>query len=215
MTVVTPLPPFRDLSTAIGTLRVVVGIWAIRKHMSDALIGLLQQRLLSICARMERLAARFQAGKLWRVGVLGEPRVLDATKADGEVAPAATRIWPTRIGWLLRLGEWRVAVFGLYVQAILETPEMVALLMACPQAGRIMRPLCRMLAVETRLLRPRAVVDGEAFYARSAKEIRDALPPRPPKPRTPRPAVDWGRIPLPRGVLAAARRQGFGKLPKD
>jgi len=33
--------------------------------------------------------------------------------------------------------------------------------------------------------------------------------------RKPRVPIDWGRIPLPRGVLAAAKRQGFGKVPRD
>jgi len=27
--------------------------------------------------------------------------------------------------------------------------------------------------------------------------------------------VDWGNIPLPRGMLAWAKKQGFGKVPKD
>ncbi len=33
--------------------------------------------------------------------------------------------------------------------------------------------------------------------------------------RKPRPPVQIGRIPLPRGVLSWARRQGFGKVPPE
>jgi hypothetical protein len=73
----------------------------------------------------------------------------------------------------------------------------VALLTAAPQAARVLRPLCRMLAVETSLLRP-----GEAPAVRPVATK---------KARKPRVKVDWGRIPLPRGVLSAARRQGFAK----
>ena len=42
-------------------------------------------------------------------------------------------------------------------------------------------------------------------------------PPAPAKPRVrkPRAKVDRGRTPLPRGMLAVARRQGCRKLPRD
>ena len=90
---------------------------------------------------------------------------------------------------------------------ILERPEMVELLVAAPQAARILRPVCRMLAVETSLLRP-----GVAAREVVAVEVRPMVKVR---VRRPRVVVDWGRIPLPRGVLAAARRQGFGKVPRD
>jgi hypothetical protein len=80
---------------------------------------------------------------------------------------------------------------------------MVALLVAAPQAARILRPLCRMLAVETSLLRPG--VDGAVVPDEVVEVVRVRV-------RKPRVAIDFGRIPLPRGVLAAARRQGFGKV---
>jgi hypothetical protein len=86
---------------------------------------------------------------------------------------------------------------------------MVALLVAAPQAARILRPVCRMLAVETSLLRPR--LEGAAVEI-EAGEIAPVAPVVKQRVRLPREAVDWGRIPLPRGVLSAARRQGFGKV---
>jgi hypothetical protein len=84
---------------------------------------------------------------------------------------------------------------------VLETPEMVALLEAAPQAARILTPLCRMLAIESSVLRPGAA--GPAV-----PEVKAETPKR---VRTPRAKVDWGRIPIPRGGLAAVRRQGIGK----
>jgi hypothetical protein len=103
---------------------------------------------------------------------------------------------------------YRAAGYGCQLRVILEQPEMVALLRASPQAGRILQPLCRMLAVETALLRPR--LPGDAAIV--AVEVAPVVKVRVRKPRAP---VDWGRIPLPRGVLSAARRQGFGKVPRD
>jgi hypothetical protein len=117
-----------------------------------------------------------------------------------------------KFGWLVWLVGWQAAGYGSQLRTVLETPEMVALLEASPQAGRMLRPICRMLAVETSLLRlparvRRLVVDvamddavvGSAGVAR--KQDRKIVEP-------------W-RIPLPRGVLAAARRQGYGKIPVD
>jgi hypothetical protein len=78
---------------------------------------------------------------------------------------------------------------------VLQSPEMAALLAASPQAGRILRPLCRALAFELPGLPPRP----------KAK-------PRPRRPRAARPKPEPFRIPLPRGVISAARRAGFGKV---
>ena len=99
------------------------------------------------------------------------------------------------------------------MRTILGQPEMVELLLAAPQAARILRPLCRMLAVETSLLRPRAAgaavePEAQAPGEIAASEVTGEIRKRVRRARVP---VDWGRIPLPRGVLAAARRRGFGK----
>ena len=132
---------------------------------------------------------------LRRVVVVAEKVAVERVKVE--------RIWPYRFGWLLPLmGPFRHdgVARGSQLQAILERPEVVALLIASPQAARILRPLCRMLAVDTSVLRP-----GRVARVKPAKVVAVRV-------RKPRPAVDWGRIPLPRGVLAAARRQGFGKV---
>jgi hypothetical protein len=68
---------------------------------------------------------------------------------------------------------------------------MVALLAACPQAIRVLKPLCRALAIETAVLQPGAVVAVKAPRVRV-------------KP-------DTGRVPIPRGVMAWVRRERSGK----
>ena len=190
----------------IRCLRGAVGGWGGRGWLSQVLVMLLYRRLGGICGQMERLCLRFQAGRLWR----REPR-----EGAGESGAAAgglrTRVgvawgWPGRFGWLVRAAAWHAAGYGCQLRAVLGQPEMVALLIAAPQAARILRPLCRMLAVETALLRPRpagAVAEIESVAV---------IPVAKPRVRVARAPVDWGRIPLPRGVLSAARRQGFGKV---
>ena len=184
----------------------VVDSWGVRQWLSAALLGLLHQRLCQIAFKMERMLARFQAGKLWRLA----PRAVVVKAVAGEVEArvivAPARIWPTRFAWLVRLGGYRVAGCGGQLQAVLERPEMVALLLAAPQAGRILRPLCRMLAVDRSWLRPRPA----GSVVEVAAEVLAAVVKK--RVRKPREVIDFGRIPLPRGVLSAARRLGFGRV---
>jgi hypothetical protein len=114
------------------------------------------------------------------------------------------RVWPFRFGWLVRAAAYRAAVHGAQLQEILGRPEMAELLIAAPQARRILGPVCRMLAVEASLLRPRP--EGVAEIA-----VAEVIPKTRARVRCARVPVDFGRIPLPKGVLAAARRQGFAK----
>ncbi len=84
------------------------------------------------------------------------------------------------------------ACFGSQLRTLLAEPEMAALVRDVAQARRILGPMCRMLGVELQVWPERVAVPRKVA----------------PRVRTP---VDFGRIPLPRGVLAAAKRQGFGK----
>ncbi len=189
--------PYLDLSMVIRALRGAVGGWG---FLGPALMMLLYRRLGGICGDMERLSARFQAGRLWRV--LARAEGVGRAGGGGPARGALGLGLPRGFGWLVRIALYRAAGYGSQLRVILAQPEMVALLMAAPQAGRILRPLCRMLAVEAALLRPRPA--GEAVLAEVAPVVQ-------PRVRVPRPVVDFGRIPLPRGVIAAARRQGIRK----
>jgi hypothetical protein len=189
----------------IRCLRGAVGGWGGRGWLSQVLVMLLYRRLGGICGQMERLCLRFQAGRLWR----REPR-----EGAGESGAAAgglrTRVgvawgWPGRFGWLVRAAAWHAAGYGCQLRAVLGQPEMVALLIAAPQAARILRPVCRMLAIETSVLRPRVAGDVEVAAEVVVAVVKVRV-------RKKRPPIDWGRIPLPRGVLSAARRQGFGRV---
>ena len=113
------------------------------------------------------------------------------------VAKTGARIWPGRFGWLVRAASYQAAGYGCQLQHVLEQPEMIELLKASPQAARLLRPVCRMLAIETSLLHPGVVVPEPVV-----REVK-------PRVRKPRPKLDFGRIPLPRGVLTAVRRRRF------
>jgi hypothetical protein len=74
---------------------------------------------------------------------------------------------------------------------VLEHPEMKALLAAAPQAARVLRPVCRALAIEPAVL-------GQVVTVRVKPPVRVV-----------REKVDTGRVPVPRGVLAWVRRDRF------
>jgi len=182
--------PYLNLSAVLRASRGEVGGWTVRGLLSEVLALLLYRRLGEICSKIERLAARFQAGQLRR-------RAPGARIGVRNAAKTGTRIWPGRFAWLVRAAGYQAAGYGCQLRHVLEQPEMVALLKASPQAARILRPVCRMLAIETAVLRPGVAVP---------EPVVRVVKPRVRKARVP---IDWGRIPLPRGVLTAVRRRRF------
>jgi len=117
--------------------------------------------------RLARLIAKLQAG------TLAPPR--PRTAATTPPVPRAPKLrLPNRHAWLIRLVQ-RTAQLYPQLEILVGRPEMAELLAAAPQAGRILRPLCRMLGI-----RPLAPV------------LR--LPPRPRRARPPKPAPTIARI---------------------
>eukprot|EP01037_Dinobryon_pediforme_P017219 gene17219-17411_t len=187
-----PQSPFLNLTSVLRGLQGALGGWCGLGLVQHALGILLWGRVGAAILRMEGLVARFLAGRL-RVGGgrAGVVRVAAARVA---------RVWPGGFAWLIRMAGWRSAAYGSQLRAVLETPEMVALLTASPQAGRVLRPICWMLGVEASLLRPGVVVVPKERVERVwVRKARVRVP------------IDFGRIPLPRGALAWAKREVGGE----
>ena len=174
-----------DLRMILRGLMVALGAWRLEGVLALALY----RRVGLVAGRMERMLVRFRAGKLWRVP---QRETASGLRARGKVGFAL----PRRFGWLVQKGGHTAACAGLQLQAVLNTPEMAELLAASAQARRILRPICRALAVEL------PGVSGAAVPFSGQTRRRRA--------RT-RVVAETFRISLPRGVLTAARRQGFGK----
>jgi len=175
--------PALSLPIVIRALRVAVAAWGGRRLIEGVLVLLLHRRLGEVCGRLERLMARFAAGLPMRLGV----RAVVCSPGSGV---PGVRLWPRRFGWLCAAAAHEAAGFGEQIRAVLAHPDMVALLAAAPQAGRLLRPVCRALGIETAAL----------GIARVERVKKAAKAPAPAKP-------EISRIPLPRGVLTAARRQ--------
>jgi hypothetical protein len=177
-------PIAATLRVILHGLRAALGGWGLEARLGI----LLYQRVGEVARRIERMLVQFRAGKLRR----------RAGRTMQEVRPgrAAGRgpALPRRFGWLVKAGGYRAAGYRSQLEVVLQSPDMAELLAVAPQAARIMRPLCRALALEWPQSPPKL---------EKIKTVRL---------RKPRPKPEPFRIPLPRGVISAARRAGFGKI---
>jgi len=207
-----PSPLAQRFAAPIGRIRETVAAHAAANRLLCALLCLVHARLGRMLQRLDRLALRWQAGRL------PTPRPpLPPRRNPGQPNPAAPPARPKPVipsghAWLFRLAQ-PAAQLAPQIQQALAHPDTQALVAAAPQAGRLLRPLCRMLGI--------------------APPPWLRLPPRPPRPNdtrqrdsrplSPRPSrrpscqtgqspPDPPRVPLPAYVRAAARawRPKFG-----
>ena len=114
------------------------------KPTAGRFVFLCQQRAYRIRARLNALAAKVAAG------TLAPPRPSRAgrtTTPKPEKPPTdPTDRLPSRRGWMIY--EVRITnMIDTRLKELLNDPEMLALLAAAPQLGRIIRPICHMFAV--------------------------------------------------------------------
>ncbi|MBV8095352.1 MAG: hypothetical protein JOY71_13320 [Acetobacteraceae bacterium] len=132
------------LALIIESLRGVIAAHMVKDRSAVAIMFLAWARLGRLASRFEKLVAAVRAG--WLPSALA-PR--DRAGRDFEL-PRLEGLPPPRLpggfGWLIRLVPG-TAAYGGQVQHLLADPEMAALLANVPQAGRILRPLYRMLGI--------------------------------------------------------------------
>jgi hypothetical protein len=141
----------------------LVGL-AARYQLLAPLLVLVCNRLRRTVGRLDRLAARWRQGRLCpaRIRIRGPRQPPQIHPAEA----ALPRRTPAGHAWLIRLHQ-PIAQWAPRIELMLDDPEIIALCAAAPQAGRLLRPLCRMFAITP-----------PAYIAR---------PPRPTPPRKPRP----------------------------
>ena len=146
MTATAPFSPTDRFALVIeGLLRSVAGS---HRRLAGPLILLICKRLRRIAAGFAAVAAQVGSGTLRAASSRAERRPLPGGGAPARRAwSAAGAPLPRGFAWLLRLVP-EGAAYGSQLQALLSEPEMAALISAAPQIGRLLRPLCRMLAVE-------------------------------------------------------------------
>ncbi len=130
-----PAPAERFGLLIEGLCRAIAARSAVSR-LAAPLLLLLWPRLRRMAARFARLAARFRAGRL---------PARPAARRPGRSGPPPQPL-PKTSAWLVRLVP-AAAAQAAQLQHLLADPELAALLAAAPQAGRVLRPLCRMLGV--------------------------------------------------------------------
>ncbi|MCC6717314.1 MAG: hypothetical protein IT555_05475 [Acetobacteraceae bacterium] len=183
------MPPFINLFTRIlTTLRSVVAASAALRHPNPDLAERVRARaemLARAWSYLGRTIARFERlATLWHSGALPKPRAPRPARAR---TGSSTPRLPTARAWLVVTVGYQAANHASQLEHFLARPDLQPLLREAPQAGRLLRPLCRLLG-----LAPPPLL---------------TLPPRPPrqKPaRPPRPEPPPDR-PLPAYVRAAVR----------
>ena len=146
MTTTAPFSPTDRFALVIeGLLRSVAGS---HRRLAGPLILLICKRLRRIAAGFAAVAAQVGSGTLRAASSRPERRPVPTGRAPARPAwSAAGPPLPRGFAWLLRLVP-EGAAYGSQLQALLSEPEMATLISAAPQIGRLLRPLCRMLAVE-------------------------------------------------------------------
>ncbi len=179
-----PLTPDDRFAAIIDGLCKAVAASLGRGGMTGPLIILIWSRLRRMATRFTRLAARVRAGK---------PSVARRRPASSRPARPRPPRLPNRFAWLPGLVP-PAAAYGSQLQYLLMDPQMAALIAAAPQAGRILRPLCRMLGVRpppiltANLLRPRPAPRGAPSRpAASGPAPAPAQPPGQPSAPAPDP----------------------------
>ena len=179
-------PTLPETDTITAALRVILrgilgrlGMWKLDETLKWPAYHLVNKAF----QRIERLLLRYRAGRLWR----RSPREGVPVKRERKAGRGPAL--PRKFAWLVQAGEHQAVGYGLQLKHLLSDPEMVALLEAAPQAKRILRPLCRALAIDL------------------PWTVTPPRPPRPRKPRAARPKPEAFKIPLPRGVITWARRE--------
>jgi hypothetical protein len=139
----------------IERLCAVIGVYGGVFPWAGPLVAAAQGRVRRFGERFALLAARASGGKI-RVRRKGAARGPDAARRRPPILSATMAWLMEAVGAAFHCAE--------AFNRLLDDPEMAHLVAAAPQAGRILRPLCRMLRVKRpAYLRPprRAPAQGE------------------------------------------------------
>ena len=137
MSPATPPAPAARLTLIIDLICRIIAAAAVKKPLAAPWLLLLWPRLRRLAIRFDALAARVAAGR--------HPTPARPRPANARPRKPYRRL-PSGNAWLVRMVQ-ETAGAGSQLQHLLAAPEMAALLSAAPQAGRLLRPLCRMLGV--------------------------------------------------------------------
>ena len=125
--------------TILTDLRAAIAGRAACDRAMTAVLVLVWGRLARAAVRLERLYG------LWLAGRLRAPRKAGVRANSAAVTVRATV--PRGLGWLA-VQVWETRAYGSQLQHLLADPGFAAFVAAVPRAGRVLRPVLRMLTVD-------------------------------------------------------------------
>ncbi len=178
-----PRTPAERFASIIALLCRTVAASIAGGRLAGPLIILIWRRLNRMGIRFAAIAARHDAG------TLRPPRRRPQAPRPPLARPRKPDPLPRGKAWLLRLVP-EAAGGASQLQHLLADAEMAALIAAAPQAGRILRPLCRMLGIPLpAALAPPPPPDGPIAPCRAASGRPSPAASPPPARPAPAPAV--------------------------
>jgi hypothetical protein len=111
------------------------------------MIVLVWRRLHRMRARFASILARFRAGTLPAPGAARRPPAADRPADGSDPSPRPLKL-PQHSGWLIHSVSWLLTIRRYELEEMLDDPEAAAFVADAPQAGSVLRPMCRMLAVK-------------------------------------------------------------------
>ena len=175
MSAVVPVSRFSDVAPELVQRLgwIVAGLAAVvaRRFLKEPKFFAL---IIPLWSWLGRCGRRFGRVKMGSVAV--RPVLVRAvTPRVTKVRARGVRL-PSARGWLVRALGYEAAGYGSQLAALLAEPELQALLTTVPAAGRILRPLCRMLGVEPVGALAPAVVADAPVRARRVRPQRVRIP---------------------------------------
>ena len=130
-----------SFANILSDLQAVIAAHAARNRALTVLLVAVWGRIARMKVRLEKLVA------LWRAGMLPAAR---KPRARGAIASVSKprQVFPSSVAWLTRLLGYEVAVYGSQLRHLMTEDECARFLEDCPRAGRILRPLVRMLSTD-------------------------------------------------------------------
>jgi hypothetical protein len=204
LAMLTNLPALADrFAWMIQCLCKQVAAEGCKLRIEALLVTAIWTRVSRLGRRFASVVARLRAGKL---PAPGTARRRCGTRAG---APRPPSMLPQIFGFVQRLMPETTPYAGA-LHALLQTPEMAALVAEAPQAGRVLRPLCRTLGVtppaylalprRPQVRRPRAAPEKRVVPVETSSLSRPALarllhPLREPIGLRPPDSIGYGRAP--------------------
>ena len=133
------------LGGILATLRTGIARYAVGDSARAVLLNILAGRIARMAARFDRLFARWQSGTLpSQTGAPSRPA------RAGQLRPTSPPrlCLPTGRMWLFHVAQPPAALALSHLQHWMAHPDLPAFLEAAPHAGRLLRPLCRLVGLE-------------------------------------------------------------------